>query len=152
MIRSASFAALVALLLSVPSQASAYWPFYGLGYGYANGYPYAGANYLDYFYGTTQVVAPPYFSIYPPVYYSHQITARHYGASPYAWLPGMSPITYLPPSGPMIMKNPHARDMKPADPNAVAASEAAPAVIENPFVKDSQPAGMANPYVAQLAR
>ena len=45
---------------------------------------------------TNYVPSPPYYAIYPPVYYSPFITARHYGASPFAWYPGMQPITYVP--------------------------------------------------------
>jgi hypothetical protein len=130
---------LVLLVFSLAAEsASAYWP-YGNGgynlYGYNWGFNQA----------TNYIPSPPYYSVYPPVYYSHQITARHYGASPFAWTPGMEPITYLP------------------DPSFAAASE--PQIIENPYVtaktsnkqlsaadKAPEPVKIANPFVVTAAR
>ncbi|MDX1947321.1 MAG: hypothetical protein SFU86_18110 [Pirellulaceae bacterium] len=113
MIRRLSLAAAALLLLVAPASAHAYWPYlggYGGGpwsYGYFGGYPFSsGAGYNS---------PPPYFSIYPPVYYSHQITARPYGASPYAWPPGFSPITVRPqqeaaaPPAPLEIINPYVK-------------------------------------------
>src|SRR5215212_7296134 len=120
---------LVALLAfaALPNAASAYWPYAGYGgyggYGYGWGFNQA----------TNYVPAPPYYAIYPPVYYSSQITARHYGASPFAWGPGMQPITYT------------------AEPSLPAAPE--PEVIENPFVSSNKNTAkqvstiIENPYV-----
>ena len=82
MIRNVCLAAVAAILLAVPPSAQAYWPYGGGGpwnYGYA------------YNYGVGYVPPPPYFSVFPPVYYSPQITARPYGASPFAWPAGYSP-------------------------------------------------------------
>jgi hypothetical protein len=129
MIRTACLAAVAALLLSAPTSAHAYW-----GYGYGYGFPW-GNNY-GFQYSTGYVAPPPYYSIHPPVYYSPFITARHYGASPFAWYPGMSPITYLPEKVPMMITNPRAVKDKPGDdPQKVAAtSEPQPLEIANPFV------------------
>jgi hypothetical protein len=122
MLRNFCFVAAAAACLAVPSSAFAYWPYFGYG---GFGYGYGGGN-LGFGYTTNYVPAPPYYSIYPPVYYSSQITARHYGASPFAWYPGMEPITYVP------------------QPEPVASSS--PAVIENPYVRSSRPAN--NPPAA----
>jgi len=147
MFRSACLAAVAAALLSLPAPANAYWGLYGYGYpwAYGNGYTVS----------TQFVPAPPYFAIHPPVYYSPHITARHYGASPYAWLPGMWPITYLPPRGPAILKNPHVKGAA-EDPKAVAAGQ--PLVIENPFLlakagnQPGRPLMVSNPHLAPVAR
>src|SRR2546423_14570847 len=90
MIRKLCFLSIALLTLSAPSTASAYWPYGGYwGWG-TSGYGLGFNN------ATNYVPAPPYYAIYPPVYYSQQITARHYGASPFAWPAGFSPITYVP--------------------------------------------------------
>jgi hypothetical protein len=130
MIRTACLAAALLLVSALPSTASAYWGFYGLGFGNPWGY---GFNY-----NTEFVPAPPYFSVYPPVYYSPHITARHYGASPYAWMPGMEPITYvsqaavMPAPQPLMIENPYVTGAKQA--RAESRREAAPVGIENPYV------------------
>ena len=136
MIRTACLAAVAALLLTVPSTASAYW-----GYGFG-GYPWGyGPAYTQ---STGYVPPPPYFAVYPPVYYSSHITARHYGASPYAWLPGMSPITYLPRRVPVMITNPRAAGAKPVDePQKVATTrEIKPLMVLNPFVQGTAPAAV----------
>ena len=103
---------------------------------------------------------PPYYAVNPPVYYSSMLTKRHYGASPYAWWPGMSPITYLPPREPLMVINPNVRGGK-ADAKSVASNEPKPLLIENPFVRlaeksasiaAAQPAPIENPYLASATR
>lgn len=138
MIRHACFAICLTLLAAAPNSASAYWPYlgYGGGWGWGNIQP------------TNYIPAPPYFAVHPPVYYSHQITARHYGASPYAWMPGMQPITYVPDIVPL--RRPVAT-MGKAD--AVAQSAASPAValvIENPYVAKKSAAAEAVAEAAPL--
>src|SRR5262249_43099056 len=108
MIRKSTLTLVVLFFAALPNIASAYWPY--LGYGGYGAYGYGwGFNQP-----TNYVPSPPYYAIYPPVYYSQQITARHYGASPFAWTPGMEPITYT------------------GEPAMAAAPE--PQMIENPFV------------------
>ncbi len=132
MIRKLSILAVIALALSAPSTASAYWPYWGGGWGWGNsGYGLGFNNQLNY------VPSPPYYAIYPPVYYSHQITARHYGASPFAWPAGFSPITYVPEGeitgpNPNIIENPFvtARTKQ----TSASAEEIKPVELENPFV------------------
>jgi hypothetical protein len=128
MIRTALSALAVALALAaVPATAEAGWPtcgyrdhFYGL---WGNPYVYSqGAAYI-----------PPYYAIHPPVYYSPHITARPYGASPYAWGPMYTPnvrIAAAPaaPPEPQMIENPY---IKAAAPAPAAAS--APRMIDNPY-------------------
>jgi|SRR6266850_1825054 len=111
MIRNVCLAAVFALCLAVPSTSSAFWPYFGYG-GYGYGYGWGFNQPTDY------RPAPPYYALYPPVYYSPHITARHYGASPFAWYAGMQPITYVP--------------------EAEGAAAADPVMIENPFVKGAK--------------
>ncbi len=129
MIRTALFAACVAAVLAAPSAASAYWPYMGyggLGWGWGNIQP------------TNYVPAPPYYAVHPPVYYSPHITARHYGASPFAWLPGMQPITYVPETAAMQRGTVAVRA---EDLMAQAGDKTAALMIENPFVKKTVAAG-----------
>src|SRR5262245_47688341 len=113
MIRKLCLAAACALCLAVPSSASAYWPYLGYG-GFLGGYGF-GWGYSPTMY---YVPPPPYYGVYPPVYYSSQITARHYGASPFAWYAGMEPITYvdgyegMPDPQPMMIENPYVKGAK----------------------------------------
>jgi hypothetical protein len=139
MFRSVCLAALAALLLAAPSSASAFWPYYGgfgtpwsVGYGY--GYT---SNYGGY------IPAPPYYSVFPPVYYSAHITKRHYGAAPYAWPAGMQPITYVNYTAvatvePLMVENPHVQGARPTSAKSAAEVklEVKPLKIDNPhFVK-----------------
>jgi hypothetical protein len=128
-IRSAGLAAVAALLLAAPTTANACWP-----YGGFNGYGYGVWNNASFYNGGIYASPLPYFAQFPPVYYSHQITARHYGASPYAWSAGQEPITFVPQPEPR--------------------SVAMPLMIDNPFVGGAKPAAAAqagateNPFVA----
>lgn len=103
-----------------------------------------GANWLA---GTTYLRPqfPPYYAVNPPVYYSHMITARHYGASPHAWWPGMQPITYVgrgelrSPPQPQFIENPFVRKAQ----QARAAEQENPAAvvalaIDNPYLVSAQ--------------
>ena len=107
------------LLSAMSSSAHAQWGGWGGGYLGSFGLPY-NAYVLD---------APPYFSIYPPVYYSHPVP-RPYGFSPFAYPPGvMTPDRLAMPSTPFT---PRARRQvtKPAQ----VRTAAAPLMIKNPFV------------------
>jgi len=146
MIRTA-LSALALALAAVPATAQAGWPdcgyrdqFYGL---WGNPYVYSqGAAYI-----------PPYYAIHPPVYYSPHITARPYGASPYAWYPVPTPPVRMGAAvaaapEPQLIENPYVQAAAPA---ATAAS--APRVIDNPYVKSAARAAAAkaprmidNPY------
>jgi hypothetical protein len=133
MIRKLCLVLIVALCLIAPSSASAYWPYgYGAygGWGYGHGWGFGAA--------TQYRPAPPYFALYPPVYYSPHITARHYGASPFAWAGGMQPITYVPSPAPMaagepmMVENPYASGAASKRPAATGVLK--PLKMDNPFV------------------
>jgi hypothetical protein len=149
MIRTVLSALALALALAaVPATAEAGWPgFYGCGYRdnfygvWSNPYVYSqGAAYI-----------PPYYAIHPPVYYSPHITARPYGASPYAWYPMPTPpvpmgAAVAAAAEPQLIENPY---VKTAAPAAASASR----MIENPYVKgapraaaDTAPRMIDNPY------
>jgi hypothetical protein len=135
MVRNVAFGFVAALALAVvPATAQADW---GCGYG---GYGYGG-GFCDYqsMWGNPYVYSqggsyiPPYFSVYPPVYYSPHIIARPYGHSPYAF-----PSTFLPAAPaakPAIIMNAH---VKAADSKV---AEAKPQMIEG-----IQPQKIDNPY------
>ena len=135
--------ALALALAAVPASAEAGWPgscgyygnshFYGL---WGNPYVYSqGAAYI-----------PPYYAIHPPVYYSPFITARSYGASPYAWWSAGEPMAHYSmarvsmgaptsayaaaaPAQAQMIENPHVRGAAAAQ----AKMEAKPLMIENPY-------------------
>jgi hypothetical protein len=85
----------------------------------------------------------PYFSLYPPVYYSQPVP-RPYGFSPFALPPGMQPAEgYIAAAEPEVTINPF---YKPASPDVNEAEPkkqqtvALPQFIENPyFVKQLTP-------------
>src|SRR5688572_28946980 len=108
MIRTACLSLAAFVLIALPSTASAHWPYYGDG-GWGGG-PWSHFNYN---YGVGYVPPPPYYAIFPPVYYGPHITARHYGASPYAWPAGFAPTSYAvrgyaaAPAKPEWINNPY---------------------------------------------
>lgn len=140
MIRAICLTAALLLVAAVPSNASAWYGYYGYGFGY----PWGNNYFNGYNYGWDYVPAPPYYSIYPPVYYSTHITARHYGASPFAWPSVSEPITYIAQDDvpvapqPLMIENPYVKGTKRAD-----------ATSEN---RDVQPVKIDNPYVARVKR
>jgi hypothetical protein len=99
------FAMLAALGACEVSQAQVMDPVYGFPFGYTLGAQWSLRNRLP---------APPYFSIYPPVYYGKR-HLRPYGESPYASFPLLGQIPNYAPvpaesySGiPRTILNPHA--------------------------------------------
>jgi hypothetical protein len=100
---------------------------------------WGGDSYYWYLYQLTRdgtIGAPPYFSLYPPVYYSYPVP-RTYGYSPFAY-PNYV-ITPDPLGGsakPETMINPYVPQPKTetkVDPTS-AQTSAAPQMILNPFV------------------
>jgi hypothetical protein len=132
MIRTACLSLVALALLSLPSSASAYWGCYGA---WGGGYGGCGAwgNSYAYNYGVGYLPPPPYYAVFPPVYYSPHITMRHYGASPYAWPAGFSPTAFAIRTRPMMIIN---QEMPPA--TVPAGTQQArvikPLKINNPFV------------------
>ena len=110
----------------------------GGGYGWGGGWPY---NFQSGIFGRTNAYNLPYFSLQPPVYYSH-VVPRPYGFSPFATPPGMIPAEMLVAPAPKMIENPHfnPEDKKPADeptdakPAAGRNTAAARAVV-NPFYR-----------------
>jgi hypothetical protein len=138
-------AVLVLACALTPLAAEAAWPM-GWWYGwYGYGAPFAPP--------TDYVPRPPYYALYPPVYYSPLRIARPYGDSPFAWYPGMSqrampaapPAAALPPpppqwiENPFVVRRPATSTLKPqsnADVVVVQQDRAQPvAWVENPYVR-----------------
>jgi hypothetical protein len=134
MIRNVCLVAALLGCLALPSTSSAYWPYFGYpGYGwYGGGFGFNQA--------TNYIPSPPYYGVYPPVYYAPYITARHYGASPFAWYPGMQPITYVDGAegvgspDPVMIENPFVVGAKTTGAKTTGTIEVQPLKIVNPFV------------------
>jgi len=128
-----SLLGVVVLVLGISSSAQAQWGWGGGGYGFG------GFGLVN---GTYTLDPPPYFSLFPPVYYSH-ITPRPYGFSPYAY-PGFvgTPERIDMPSVPFVP-----RRSQPAAKQPTSAQTAAkPVIIKNPYVAsvDAQPERLAD--------
>lgn len=96
---------------------------------------------------------PPYFSIYPPVYYGQRF-ARPYGESPYASWPLLQPAPgyhAVPMEGhfvrPSVLVNPHIPGVTPELPKMKVSDDAGNApFVSYPVPKD--PIVIVNPFVA----
>ena len=77
---------------------------------------------------------PPFYALYPPVYYSRPMS-RAYGFSPFAYPPGYStPQNYF--TSPMGLQTSAIYDTNAPAPMANTVAQApTPLVIENPFVR-----------------
>ncbi len=107
------------------------------GFSFAFGYSLGQANQFR-----NRLPAPPYFSIYPPVYYGER-HERPYGESPYAsWplLQASSDYQARPKQAPVQFVNPHVPAATPCASCGQGVVEASPAemgkmvTIVNPFV------------------
>jgi hypothetical protein len=149
--RLCSIVVVMTFLLAAPGGAKAFWPYWGYVYGFGNAWNLHPT--------TNYVPSPPYYAIYPPVYYSPHITARHYGASPFAWQPGMQPITYVPEPGQARAATVPAGTIPRGD---LAEARVEPLRIDNPFVAGAKvamissveppPVTIHNPLVARATR
>ncbi|MBI2825167.1 MAG: hypothetical protein HYX69_10815 [Planctomycetia bacterium] len=110
------------LVVGLGSTANAQWGWGGGGglYSYGYGMPYS-AYVLD---------APPYFAMFPPVYYSH-ITPRPYGYSPFAYPPGIMTPERVPSRS--TQWNGYAR-RRVTNKAATVQTVSKPVTIKNPFV------------------
>ena len=107
------------------------------GQDWSNGSPYSsggwGFNWPTGYYGGEAI---PYFSLYPPVYYSYRVP-RTFGYSPFAYPPGV----FIPGSEP-----PRAavgQNASTIPEGAPAAQQARPPLrIDNPFVEQSGKPGV----------
>jgi hypothetical protein len=107
----------------------------------ALGYGFFGSG----LYGPVNAESPPFYAIYPPVYYSHPVP-RAYGYSPYAYPPGyVTPV--VQPLPPKEVANPYVpRQRKAATADRTAA---APQVLMNPFVAERRRAELASRSFAE---
>ncbi|MGC4002447.1 MAG: hypothetical protein QM811_04615 [Pirellulales bacterium] len=96
--RTAIAIALACLFVGA-AEASAQFPCGGFGgFGYGGNYAYA----------TSRADLPPFYAMYPPVYYSQPV-ARTYGYSPFAYPPGtMTPE--IVQEIPQTIVNPHVKE------------------------------------------
>ncbi|NIP84270.1 MAG: hypothetical protein GTO03_01380 [Planctomycetales bacterium] len=113
----------------------------GCGYGcWGDGYYYG-------FYRrriTSDQQLPPYFSQFPPVYYSGPPIARTYGWSPFALRPTEYGQIPQLKAKPVMVDNPYVRDQDDAaDPKLGDKAAAAPRRMANPFVPDEGTARVA---------
>lgn len=102
---------------------------FGGGYGYGGwwtGLPYGFAQ---------QQQELPYFSKYPPVYYSHPVP-RPYGYSPFAYPPGYTTPEPQQAPAPSDIENPFVpqQQTKPTSDRTAASTGPTPKVILNPYV------------------
>lgn len=75
---------------------------------------------------------PPFYAMYPPVYYSRPLS-RTYGFSPFAYPPGYStPQNYF--TSPQGLQTSALYDTNAPPQMATTVAQATPLVIENPFV------------------
>lgn len=124
--RSLTLAAACALTLIVARDAAAgspgFWPFF-----------WGGSVYTSNVRGL-----PPYFSLYPPVYYSVPVP-RTYGYSPFAYPIGSpTPEVTLSDAPPKVMINPYVPRSQPMN-SSTDKTAGGPLTIVNPFV-NQQPA------------
>lgn len=98
-------------------------------------------------YGSMGWQTPPYFALFPPVYYSYPVP-RPYGYSPFAYPPGyVTPAIELPQAKQIINPFVPRKETAPVSDRTAAA----PKVIMNPFVAQrSPPALAARPRVEEL--
>jgi hypothetical protein len=101
------------------------------GYGWPYDPYYGGYGYLN----TNTNRSVPYFSVFPPVYYSYPV-ARTFGYSPYAYPPGVvTPGSESP--APAVVQNTYA----PAENNGET-QQTRPLRIDNPFVEQADKPGV----------
>lgn len=134
------------LVVALAAPANAQYPgnFSGLGFGSGFGNPWAYLGYGGYTGANARTL--PYFSVYPPVYYSHSVP-RPYGYSPFALPPGVEPAEALvqPVSqaqeiiNPYVKQQPADRAPEPAEDKGVSRQTAlhGPQIIVNPYYQKS---------------
>jgi hypothetical protein len=141
----AGMLALAGLMAWSASSASAQSPYCG---GWGGG---CGINYPYGLYGS-RVDEVPYFSMFPPVYYSAPVP-RTYGWSPFAYPPGtMTPeVTVDNPQeiiNPYVPQNKDSKPAKPTSSHSAAYHAHTPQLLVNKFVTAG---GTASPASTQIA-
>ncbi len=94
---------------------------------------------------TPRIEQPPFFALYPPVYYSPNIVSRPYGVSPYAAPAGITPVE-MGDAGPMHQVNPYY-----VEPGTIPPPESAPKPTENDNDKAPKTTWIQNPYYNSFA-
>ena len=79
----------------------------------------------------------PYYSLHPPVYYSHRV-ARTYGYSPFAYPPGVLTPGSTPPRTAFVQNAYTAEDGETPE----SSQGTHPLRIDNPFVEQSRAPGV----------
>jgi hypothetical protein len=98
-------------------------------------YP-CGGWYHGYIHGSIARGLPPYFSLFPPVYYSCPVP-RTYGYSPFAYPPGTpTPEIHVEPAQAKVMINPFVPRNEVTRP-ATDQTAQGPLTLINPFVEAS---------------
>ncbi len=78
---------------------------------------------------------PPFFALYPPVYYDRTIVARPYGVSPYAVPPGIAPVEMSVPT-PLRQENPYfvePKKDKDSDDKSSGSTDSKTTWMHNPY-------------------
>lgn len=117
------------LMVASSGSAQVFSPF---NYGGTLGWPY----------GFRQFDSIPYYSLFPPVYYSQPV-ARTYGYSPFAYPPGVMTPEIAAPVEPQVIENPYVPQSTGIKPSKIKQSR--PPVDRNASV--SRPKVVVNPYV-----
>ena len=117
------------------------------GYGGCGWYPFFNNAYQN-----ANWDPPPFYAIFPPVYYSYAVP-RTYGYSPFAYPPGvMTPDVTV--TGPLSIENPYVPKSSTVKPKGasdrVAVADPKPLVIDNPFV--ARESFSQQPLTAQMNR
>jgi hypothetical protein len=128
-------------VLCATGSARADWPW---DYGYYGGYNWGFQRYA-----LTNNQMPPYFAMFPPVYYRAPIQARTYGVSPFAYPPCECRHAAVKPEvieNPYVKPDPDAKPMPSPKPKTDAKGKSArvePLIIVNPYVTPEAPAAVA---------
>lgn len=123
------------------NMASAFDPAFGFMYGYSMGQINQFRNRLP---------APPYFAVYPPVYYGERY-ARPYGESPFASWPLLSAgddYRVRPHMAPVSYPNPHAAGNNECVESAPLMTSDDSAPVEGKFVTIDNPFATGNRSIA----
>ena len=133
-------AILAATIFSAAAQAQ--YPYGGFGYGGGWGWQSGYGQGVFPGYGPR----PPYFALYPPVYYSHEIVRRPVGPSPFAYPSWYTPQYKMAVAGerpapqPLAIVNPFVKAketaaIEPNRPETIGRLESlVPARVDNPYV------------------
>ena len=131
-IRMTGWLGAVVLLLGFGSTANAQWGCGGFGGLGGFGYGYGGAYAMN---------PPPYFAVFPPVYYSYPVS-QPYGLSTFGNWGGNCGMSSMVVSTGGYRRYPRAA----AAPQSARAARPKPVIIENPFVlpEDQRPTRLAD--------